>query len=902
MKPLRTLLLLGVVAACITGLAYAQTVELKPTPLNFNLGATAPQQMGLYISGLPAPGWAGSVSFYLTYDKTKITLENFALNSTALQNLLAGQQADGVVLAAGRFGGTGTIDAAQASITFDVKLANGTAAGTYPIQFKTSDANNNFVWDSTFTPIAGITWKNGAAEVSTGPPDPASITGWTFVERQKDPVAVRANFGAGNATKVEFQYRINGTWTNIAATGGTTVVIGTRKADLTWPTPFAGALQTVNLRARITDRTQDSGWNEAPNALVVDNQPPALQSARGSNNIVNLTFQANEVLDTVTSTDEANYLVEDMGVVATQTPVTINKAERVSDTEVKLTLGASLEESHQYRVTATNIADSLGNIMASGIKSFVLQAKPMVEGAAFIRNGTNRTVDVTFSKEMKSAAPLTTAGNWQVTEKIAGVSSAAAVTVPVAEVAVQTDKKVVRLTLSQDLKQNSQYEVTAPVGSQDVDGKALEAADSKATFQTPFWHAFAKGLRMLGIPLDVAGRAIAVLGAKAVADYDAAAGGYTVDRGATPADVTGVVNLVVGKGYFARYDNDKTVYFDGQILPGNVAVVVPQGWSIITDPFATALGAGVDININQVELGDVPIRFAWHYNGTDWELLLNKANPFNATNIMNAWKGYFILAGQAGTITVAPQAAAAAEVAPLNLGDKASVIRLVARAGDVADSANVCGVGASAVQVANPPLGVSPVDLYFVGQDATPMAVDVRSGAVAQKWEAVVTTSLPNTQVTVAAPDLSSVPADYAVVLTDKDTGKKTHLRTSSGYTFTSGADGAARHLVLEIVPRAQCTLLSGVGVQQSGPGGVVVTFQLNGPAAVTAEVRNIAGRLVRRLVTDRAETAGTHSVSWNLTNSTGSAVPRGTYLVVLEARTEDGQQTKAVRPFSVNR
>lgn len=904
MKSLRTLLLLGAVAALVTGLAYAQTVELKPTPLTFNLGATAAQQMGIYISGLPAPGWAGSVSFYLTYDKSKITLDNFALNTTALQNLLPGQTADGVVLAAGRFSGTGTIDGSQAAITFDVKLANGTPAGTYPIQFKTADANNNFVWDSTFTPIAGITWKNGAVEVSTGPPKPASITGWTFAQRQRDPVAVTVNFGAGNCTKVEFQYRVDGTWTNIPAAGATTIVIGTRKADLTWATPFAGVLQTVNLRARIFDRTESSAWNEAPNALVVDNQPPVLQSARGSNNVVNLTFQANEVLDTATSTNKANYLVEDMGAVAAQTPVTINRADRVSDTEVRLTLGSALQENHQYRVTATNIADSVGNVMASGTKSFVLQPKPVVEGAAFLRNGTNRTVDVTFSKDMKSAAPLTTAGNWTVTEKVAGVTSAAAVTVPVSEVAVQTDKKVVRLTLSQDLKQNSQYEVAAPVGSQDVDGKALEAADSKATFQTPFWHAFTKGLRMLGIPLDVTGRAIEVLGAKAIADYDPAASGYVVDRGAGTADVTAAVNLVVGKGYFARYDNNKTVYFDGQNLRGDVALAVPQGWSIVTNPYVTAVGANKDINIGQLELGGQAVRFAWHYNDNgQWELIYIKAGVLNATtNLLNPWKGYFIKAAQAGNLAIKAQAAAVESAAVPDLGDKATLIQLVARAGNAADATNICGVGAAAVRVENPPVGIAPLDLYFLGADATPMAVDVRSGALAQKWEAVVTTSLPNTQVTVAAPDLSSVPADYAVVLTDKDSGKKTHLRTSSGYTFTSGADGATRHLVLEIVPRAQCTLLSGVGVQQSGPGGVVVTFQLNGPAAVTAEVRNIAGRLVRRLVTDRAETAGTHSVSWNLTNSTGSAVPRGTYLVVLEARTEDGQQTKAVRPFSVNR
>ncbi|MCX7597762.1 MAG: hypothetical protein N2512_02695, partial [Armatimonadetes bacterium] len=213
----------------------------------------------------------------------------------------------------------------------------------------------------------------------------------------------------------------------------------------------------------------------------------------------------------------------------------------------------------------------------------------------------------------------------------------------------------------------------------------------------------------------------------------------------------------------------------------------------------------------------------------------------------------------------------------------------------------VCGVGQVAEAVANPPFVPGSVDLAFVG-GAEPLAIDVRTGSPAQKWELVCKTDQPNVQVTISAPDLSRVPKEYAVVLTDVDTGKKTYLRTSAGYTFTAGPDGAERRLVLEIVPRSGAALVTSVVVAQAGAGRVAVMYTLSAPAAVTAEVMNIAGRPVKRLAVDRAEAAGTHTLSWDLTNTAGSLVPRGTYLISVVARTEDGQQVKAVRPFAVSR
>ncbi len=81
-----------------------------------------------------------------------------------------------------------------------------------------------------------------------------------------------------------------------------------------------------------------------------------------------------------------------------------------------------------------------------------------------------------------------------------------------------------------------------------------------------------------------------------------------------------------------------------------------------------------------------------------------------------------------------------------------------------------------------------------------------------------------------------------------------------------------------------------------------VVQYHLAAPASVCVEVRNIAGRPVRRIPVSGVEESGSHELAWNLLSDNGSAVPAGTYLVVLTARAADGQQVQAMQRLVVSR
>jgi hypothetical protein len=72
---------------------------------------------------------------------------------------------------------------------------------------------------------------------------------------------------------------------------------------------------------------------------------------------------------------------------------------------------------------------------------------------------------------------------------------------------------------------------------------------------------------------------------------------------------------------------------------------------------------------------------------------------------------------------------------------------------------------------------------------------------------------------------------------------------------------------------------------------GVQVTFTLAAAGQVEAEVLNIAGRRIKTIVADREYEKGTSSLVWNCHSDRGAAVPAGTYLIRVTARSADGQQ-----------
>jgi hypothetical protein len=169
------------------------------------------------------------------------------------------------------------------------------------------------------------------------------------------------------------------------------------------------------------------------------------------------------------------------------------------------------------------------------------------------------------------------------------------------------------------------------------------------------------------------------------------------------------------------------------------------------------------------------------------------------------------------------------------------------------------------------------------------------AGRTSYEWDLVVTTDIPDTDVAVVLPDLSKLPKDLQVTLTDLDTGKAVYMRTTSQYVFRSGPAGATRHLRLTVAPRSAGGLVvSGASATAVG-SRVTVSYVASVPCTVTARVLNIAGRVVRVIASNVPASAGVNTLAWDGRGTTGSPVPAGTYLIELDAVADNGQRVRCV-------
>lgn len=436
------------------------------------------------------------------------------------------------------------------------------------------------------------------------------------------------------------------------------------------------------------------------------------------------------------------------------------------------------------------------------------------------------------------------------------------------------------------------------------------------TAYAEFTRRFAAGLKFVAVPATPPARqdrAVDVFGTTQVARWDATAVPPKYISGVNQPDHT-ELTVRPGAGFFVKFPAATTVRVPGDPVSSTVtfSVGVNSGWNMLGNMYEAALPMA-----NITAAGSTQIRpFAFIYDPAIGGYRLIAANPaFNAArNFLEVWEGaWFRVVGPSGTLNIAaPVGVSAAALvsgpaAQAEVPEGGWLLPIEARAAGRADVTTLAGVGsgpdAQGYRVENPPQIPGSVDVYFTGAGGELLAHDIRpAGAGAMVWTFAVETELPNTEVELTLPDLSGVPSDLAVYLTDEDTGQRMYARTLPAYTFVTDADGAVRHFSLEVVPRGADNLTIRSAAVQNAGGGLMVTYDVSTDCAVSMEVLNVAGRVVRTLIADRAVPAGQNTQLWDLRSTAGTAVPAGTYLIKIQAVAENGQRVQALRSAQITR
>jgi hypothetical protein len=367
---------------------------------------------------------------------------------------------------------------------------------------------------------------------------------------------------------------------------------------------------------------------------------------------------------------------------------------------------------------------------------------------------------------------------------------------------------------------------------------------------------------------------------------------------ATPDPVPDLLRVAPGKGFFVRMPADGTISVPGRQTSRDAVLEMPvsAGWNMLANPYGAPMPWAALGIIEGMPLRNVG--FIW--SKSIGYRTVSSVPGVGILDTVPVNAAFWIFSTDRTTARFNPAFVAPAQSKVVRPASTDCLLRVVASTRDSSDATTVVGfIVGHEMKAENPPVLPGMVDLYV--DEGPALAAAIRSRADrSMSWNLTVRVPDGADEVAISAPDLSRVPADKQVLLTDIDGGRSIYLRTQPRYVFA--ANGPLRHLRLSIEDRAAGSLtISAASARQRG-AGAVVTFSLSRSATVSAEVLNIAGRTVCSLAAGQPASAGVNSLAWNLRNAQGSPVSPGRYIVKVTVVADDGQQVAALTQLMVGR
>ncbi|MGC9318337.1 MAG: FlgD immunoglobulin-like domain containing protein [Armatimonadota bacterium] len=321
--------------------------------------------------------------------------------------------------------------------------------------------------------------------------------------------------------------------------------------------------------------------------------------------------------------------------------------------------------------------------------------------------------------------------------------------------------------------------------------------------------------------------------------------------------------------------------------PSALQVPVSTGWNLLANPFSGSLDLSTGL-IPEADGHILPRVYHW-----DPEQF-----AYDEMTVVPAGASFWALSMYSGTATLDPAglAPAMAPAEAVSLSDPPRVpegslcIQLAAESGDSRDLCAWLGTTSDhrALKTPKPPMMPDAVGAYLDVEDGIGYARSLVPQGEGHIWTLTVN-SPQSEEISLRIVDTSELPGDTAVWLTDQATGRRIDLRHAPSYSYVA-RDGQRRFEV-ELGERDDLLQVMGVSAQTAGDGAQI-SFTLSASGQVTVDVLNIAGRTIKRIVSDRECDAGLQTVSWDGRSDRGTQVPPGTYVVRVTALATAGEQS----------
>jgi len=380
-----------------------------------------------------------------------------------------------------------------------------------------------------------------------------------------------------------------------------------------------------------------------------------------------------------------------------------------------------------------------------------------------------------------------------------------------------------------------------------------------------------------------------------------------------------------GYAYWLQTAQELTVQFDGVEANRDrpFRQHYPPGWAQIGNPYRDLNMLVQNLRVQGVDgsadlsLADAQSQglvssgiFAYNRATGGYELV-------SSGSVLQPFVGYWlnILADRGATI-IYPNALGAGRARADSRGRAGDPNRwqlsLSAQSERYADSSTRLGVAPGAAQgyshldIAKPPAYGPYVHLAANesgwGGQAGRFAVDLReAGGSDQSWDLLLESNLGAREVTLSWPDLAEVPAQVALVLEDRATGRTRFMR-STGSLVVNLPERGQRELRVTATRRGASSLaITSLQARPTRAGGSV-SFGLSAPAEVTVSLCSQSGRLLRHLAVSRAAGRGSNEVAFDARDAQGRPLPRGIYRLDLIAVGADGRQVRTSRLVQVER